>query len=105
MSTSEGMQHRSRFPLELPKRCIEAYGKTGDGVVVLDPFSGSGTTGIAAKDLECTYIGFEIDDSQATASRERISRHLKGQEELPGFNELPITKREKSSSGSRKSHT
>ena len=74
-------------------------------MVVLDPFSGSGSTGIAAKELGCTYIGFEIDELQAAASRERISRHVRSQEELPEFNELLTTKREKSSSGSRKSHT
>ena len=70
----EGVQHRSRFPIELPKRCIEAYGRTGDNVVVLDPFSGSGSTGLAAKELGCQYIGFEIDELQAEASRERLSQ-------------------------------
>jgi DNA modification methylase len=70
----EGVQHRSRFPIELPKRCIEAYGRTGDDVVVLDPFSGSGSTGLAAKELGCQYIGFEIDELQAEASRERLSQ-------------------------------
>ena len=70
----EGVQHRSRFPIELPKRCIEAYGRMGDNVVVLDPFSGSGSTGLAAKELGCQYIGFEIDELQAEASRERLSQ-------------------------------
>ncbi len=68
-----GLQHRSRFPIELPKRCIEAYGQSGDGVVVLDPFSGSGSTGLAALQLGCTYIGFEIDAEQAAESRLRLS--------------------------------
>ena len=54
----DGLAHFSRFPEELPRRCIEAYGKSGAEVVVLDPFSGSGTTGIAATKLGCTYIGF-----------------------------------------------
>ena len=47
----DGLAHFSRFPEELPTRCIQAYGKTGLEVVVLDPFSGSGTTGIAALKL------------------------------------------------------
>ena len=68
-----GLQHRSRFPVELPKRCIEAYGRSGGGVVVLDPFSGSGSTGIAALRLGCTYIGFEIDPEQVEESRRRLS--------------------------------
>lgn len=67
-----GLQHRSRFPIELPKRCIEAYGQSAHNVVVLDPFSGSGSTGIAALRLGCTYIGFEIDSEQVKESRKRI---------------------------------
>lgn len=68
----DGLAHFSRFPEELPRRCIEAYGKTGEDVVVFDPFSGSGTTGVAAVKLGCSYIGFEIDPEQAAASNERI---------------------------------
>ena len=37
--TISGLQHRSRFPIELPMRCIEAYGQTGSDVLVLDPRS------------------------------------------------------------------
>lgn len=68
-----GLQHRSRFPVQLPKRCIEAYGRVGREVVVLDPFSGSGSTGLAALELGCTYIGFEIDHEQVMESRRRLS--------------------------------
>ncbi|HEV8712858.1 MAG TPA: site-specific DNA-methyltransferase, partial [Candidatus Binatia bacterium] len=38
----DGPAHYSRFPEELPRRCIEAYGRAGADVLVLDPFSGSG---------------------------------------------------------------
>ena len=69
-----GLQHRSRFPVELPLRCIEAYGRTGKDVVVLDPFSGSGSTGLAAVQLGCTYVGFEIDPQQAVESKSRLSK-------------------------------
>ena len=69
----DGLAHYSRFPVELPKRCIEAYGKCGRDVVVMDPFSGSGSTGLAATQLGCTYIGFEIDSAQAAESRQRLS--------------------------------
>lgn len=68
----EGKVHFSRFPEELPRRCIEAYGKSGPDVVVLDPFSGSGTTGMAALKLNCSYLGFEIDPEQVAASNERL---------------------------------
>jgi DNA modification methylase len=72
----DGLAHFSRFPEELPRRCIEAYGKTGEDVVVFDPFSGSGTTGIAALKLGCSYVGFEVDPKQVAASNRRI-RHAR----------------------------
>lgn len=67
-----GFQHRSRFPEELPRRCLEAS-NVGPGSVVLDPFSGSGTTGVAAIKAGATYIGFEIDADQAMASQARLA--------------------------------
>jgi len=52
------------LPEELPRRCIAAYGQSGPGVIVLDPFSGSGTTGSRAA-AGCSYLGFEIDGSRS----------------------------------------
>ena len=75
-----GLPHRSRFPVELPKRCIEAYGPSETQLVVLDPFSGSGSTGIAAAQAGCIYIGLEIDSEQVTESRKRLARFS------PGYN-------------------
>lgn len=72
-----GLQHRSRFPVELPRRCIDAYGQQGDEVLVLDPFSGSGTTGLAALQFGCNYIGFEIDAAQAVAAKQRLEQAAK----------------------------
>ena len=68
----DGLAHYSRFPVELPRRCIEAYGSFGSDVFVLDPFSGSGTTGLAALQLGCSYIGFEIDPKQVEESKRRL---------------------------------
>lgn len=67
-----GIPHFSRFPTELPSRCIAACGPASEAVV-LDPFSGSGTTGIAALAQGCRYIGFEIDPAQVEASNVRLS--------------------------------
>src|ERR1700733_6023199 len=69
-----GESHYSRFPEALPLNCIDAYGTFGPDVVVLDPFSGSGTTGLAALKLGCSYIGFEIDPVQVEASNLRLCR-------------------------------
>lgn len=68
-----GLKHFSRFPEELPRRCLEAYGAVGEDVVVLDPFNGSGTTGVAARRAGCSYLGFELDADQVRASNERIA--------------------------------
>jgi DNA modification methylase len=70
----DGPAHYSRFPLELPRRCIDAYGKAGPEVVAFDPFSGSGSTGIAAIELGCSYLGFEIDAQQVAASNARLEQ-------------------------------
>ncbi len=70
----DGLAHYSRFPEELPRRCIQAHGELSPDVVVLDPFSGSGTTGVAALRLGCSFIGFEIDAEQADASNRRLKQ-------------------------------
>lgn len=57
INSSEEKLHNDRYPVELPERCIKLCGypvKT-----VLDPFFGSGTTGLAAKNLDKSYIGVE----------------------------------------------
>ena len=68
----DGTAHYSRVPEELPARCIDAYGEEGPEILVLDPFSGSGTTGIAARKMNCSYVGFEIDPLQVEASNKRL---------------------------------
>lgn len=68
----DGTAHFSRFPEELPRRCIDAYGQLGPQTIVFDPFSGSGTTGVVALKLDCSYIGFEIDPVQVEASNARL---------------------------------
>lgn len=71
---AEGVTHLSRFPVELPTRCIEAHGEFGPDVVVLDPFSGSGTTGVAAIRLGCSYVGFELEPRYLSDSNRRLAR-------------------------------
>lgn len=60
MSVSRTVQaHFATFPMELPIRCIKAGCRAGG--TVLDPFSGSGTTGEAARKLGRRYIGIDIN--------------------------------------------
>ena len=62
--------HPATFHIDLPTRCILA--STNEGDIVLDPYSGTGTTCKAAKDNNRDYIGFEIGDAYYNKSLERL---------------------------------
>ncbi|WP_308114626.1 site-specific DNA-methyltransferase [Streptomyces sp. ISL-12] len=62
--------HTASFPLELPLRCITAGCKPGG--VVLDPFSGSGTTGEAALRLGRRYTGIDLSPAYHGIARARF---------------------------------
>ncbi len=66
--------HPAPFPLELPARLIQLYTYAGD--VVLDPFMGSGTTAIAARQAGRDYVGFETNDDYRARAEERITAAL-----------------------------
>lgn len=62
--------HYAAWPTEIPRRAILAGSRPGD--VVLDPFSGSGRTGIVALRHGRRYVGIELSAYQAEKSRARI---------------------------------
>ena len=45
--------------------------------VIVDPFMGSGTTGVACKELGYDFIGMELDKNYFDIANERISEHAK----------------------------
>lgn len=63
-------KHPTQKPVELLERIILAASRQGD--VVLDPFSGSGTTGLAANRLGRRYIGIELDREYADLAVRRL---------------------------------
>jgi site-specific DNA-methyltransferase (adenine-specific) len=60
----------TQLPVELPRRCIRAASRPGD--LVVDPFSGSATTGVAALEEGRRYVGIELSGTYAARSRERL---------------------------------
>jgi DNA methylase len=65
-------RHPAPFPLELARRCIRL--STWPGEVVFDPFAGSGTTLLAARQLGRRAIGVEISESYCAQAVERLAQ-------------------------------
>ena len=62
--------HFATFPAELIKPCILAGSEKGD--IILDPFIGSGTTAMVAKELGRDYIGCELHEKYGYLIQKRI---------------------------------
>lgn len=73
--TDEKRIHETQKPLALIKYLINLT--TLEKQVVLDPFMGSGTTAIAATDLNRQYVGFELNEDYWKKARERIEEHTR----------------------------
>lgn len=72
--TKQG-SHMAMFPEELPKRLIKMFSFVGE--TVLDPFIGSGTTALAAKNLDRNSVGFEINKEFIPIIKEKLSAQQK----------------------------
>lgn len=70
--------HKTQKPVKLIERIIKASSK--EGMVVLDPFMGSGATAIASINLNRNFIGIEKDLEYVRTSRNRIKEHKQQQE-------------------------
>lgn len=70
--------HTSVFPEALVERCVLAGSQEGDAV--LDPFVGSGTTGVVSTRLGRNFVGIEINPDYCKICNERIEKaaHLSG---------------------------
>lgn len=71
-SNSKG--HPAAYPRELARRCIRLATKEGD--TVLDPFSGSGTTGAAASELKRKSLLIELNEQFVNDSEDRLSGEI-----------------------------
>jgi len=66
--------HPAMFPIELPYRLIQHLSYKGD--LVLDPFSGMGTTCLAAENSGRKWMGFELSEEYADASIKRLNQEI-----------------------------
>jgi len=66
-------EHPAAFPKKLPEMCIKLHSYDKD-TVVLDPFLGSGTTCMVAKQLGCKFLGFDIDKEYVEISKKKLSQ-------------------------------
>lgn len=66
--------HFATFPPKLVEPCIKS--STGPGDFVLDPFFGSGTTGLVASDLGRKYIGIELHPEYIALAQERLGLNM-----------------------------
>ena len=71
-------KHLAMFPEELPKRLIKMFSFVGD--TVLDPFLGSGTTCLAAKNLNRNSVGYEINKDFLPVIKQKLN--IKNNENL-----------------------
>ena len=76
-SGRERTEHPTQKPLDLMRMLVEDFTDPGD--LVLDPFAGSGTTGVACRMLGRRFIGWEL----SPAYHEIACRRLRGEEAVP----------------------
>ena len=67
-------KHPAIYPEKLVEKCIKVSGvKSG---IILDPFLGTGTTGLVAKRMDLDFIGIEIDKDYYNFAKNRIESIL-----------------------------
>ncbi|MEO9029001.1 MAG: DNA methyltransferase [Ktedonobacteraceae bacterium] len=65
-------KHPATYPLSLARKCIELFSHQGE--LVVDPFMGSGTTLVAARDINRNAVGFDINPDYVALTQERLSQ-------------------------------
>ena len=74
---AERMGHPAPFPLGLARRAVDLIAEANDGAI-LDPFAGSGTTLLAAKEAGRRAIGIEIEERYCEIAATRCSQEVLG---------------------------
>jgi len=64
--------HPTQKPISLMEHLLKIHSNEGD--IILDPFMGSGSTGVACQNLDRNFIGIELDETYFNVAKERIER-------------------------------
>lgn len=73
LSTTSGRDgHGAQFPVALPGRCIALSSKEDD--LILDPFSGGGTSALASKVLGRRFLGFDVSERYIAIAVKTLAR-------------------------------
>jgi len=72
-ASKERQTHPAQTPIELAERCLLGFSNKGDNI--LDPFMGSGTTGVACKKTGRHFIGIEKDEKYFEIAVSRVSAY------------------------------
>lgn len=75
--------HCTVKPIALMKKLVEIFVPPLKDSIIIDPFAGSGTTLLAAKELNLNYIGIEIVPEYVEIINKRLDRFIGSQEMLP----------------------
>ena len=68
--------HKATYSTELCEKLLSIYGN--EGMLIFDPFIGTGTTALAAIKLGMNYVGCEIFEQYYDMSEKRIGEALHG---------------------------
>lgn len=74
LANTDRSEHPAVFPEKLIADHIISWSNEND--IVLDPFMGSGTTGVACKNLNRNFIGIEISEDYMKIAKERIEKEV-----------------------------
>jgi site-specific DNA-methyltransferase (adenine-specific) len=94
--------HPATFPSRLPEQCLRLHGVSRIRLV-MDPFTGLGSTGVACARLGIDFVGSDVDETYLREAIER-SRHAADQadeSELPARGQAPMKKAGLRETGSR----
>lgn len=66
--------HFATFPTALVEPCLSVSSNKGD--VILDPFIGSGTTGLVALQMQRRFVGIELNPDYLEIAQDRLSGEM-----------------------------